>query len=59
MWTSPTIASQSKSEKFTDQKIMNELYPDAVEDLPPNAPNLIGRFVQISCFIDADYGGEK
>ena len=36
---------------------MKELYLDAVEYLPPNAPNPRGRAVQISCFVDADHGG--
>ena len=36
-------------------KFMNKLYPDAVDDLPLNAPNPKGRAVQISCFIDADH----
>ena len=30
---------------------MNELYPDAVDDLPLNAPNMKGRAIQISCLL--------
>ena len=38
---------------------MNKLYPDAVDDLPLNAPNPKGRAVQISCFVDADHGRDQ
>ena len=40
-------------------KYMKELYPDAVEELPPNAPKPRGRFVQITCFVDADHAGDQ
>ncbi len=38
---------------------MKELYPDAVEDIPKNAPKPLGRPVQISVFVDADHAGDK
>ena len=38
---------------------MKELYPDACEDLPPNAPKPRGRPVQMSVFVDADHAGDK
>ena len=40
-------------------KFMSELYPDAIEEKPPNAPKPRGRKVQITCFVDADHGGDK
>ena len=40
-------------------KYMKELYPDAVEDLPPNAPKPRGKPVQITCFVDADHAGDR
>ena len=40
-------------------KFMSELYPDAVEEIPTNAPKPRGRPVQITCFVDADHGGDK
>ena len=40
-------------------KYMQELYPDAVEDLPPNAPPTRGRAIQITCFVNADHGGDQ
>ena len=43
----------------TKAKYMRELYPDAVEEHPPNAPKPKGRKVQITCFVDADHGGDK
>lgn len=38
---------------------MKELYPDAVEELPRNAPKPLGRHVEISVFVDADHAGDK
>ena len=38
---------------------MNELHPDAVEDLLPNAPKPKGCAAQISYFVDADHGGHQ
>jgi hypothetical protein len=40
-------------------KFMAELYPDAVEDIPQNAPAPRGKPVQISCFVDSDHGGDS
>ena len=40
-------------------KFMKELYPDAVEDKPLNAPKPRGRPVQITCFVDADHAGDR
>ena len=36
---------------------MKELYPDAVEDKPTNAPSPKEKRVKITCFVDADHGG--
>ena len=38
---------------------MKEVYVNAVEDLPPNAPRPWGRSVQINSFVYADHGGDK
>jgi hypothetical protein len=38
---------------------MSELYPDAVEEIPANAPKPKGRPAQITCFVDADHGGDN
>lgn len=40
-------------------KYMKELYPDAVEDKPPNAPKPRGKAVQMHVFVDADHAGDK
>ena len=40
-------------------KYMSELYPDAGEDKPRNAPRPRGRAVQIICFVDADHEGDR
>jgi hypothetical protein len=36
-----------------------EFYPDAVEAIPPNAPEPLGNPVTLSCFIDADHAGNQ
>ena len=38
---------------------MKDLYPDAVDYLPPNAPPSLGESVQINAFVDADLAGEQ
>ena len=38
---------------------MRALYPDAIEDLPPNAPESRGNSVQINCFVDSDHAGDR
>ena len=43
----------------TKATFMHELYPDAVEYRPKNAPKPRGRQVQITCFVDADHAGDK
>ena len=40
-------------------KYMSELYPDAIEEKPTNAPKPKGKSVQITCFVDADHGGDQ
>jgi hypothetical protein len=36
-----------------------EFYPDAVESIPPNAPEPLGNPILMSCFVDADHAGNK
>ena len=43
----------------TKAKYMKELYPDAVEDKPNNAPPPKVKRVQITCFVDANHGGDQ
>ena len=38
---------------------MKEVYVDAIEDLPPNAPEPRGESLQINCLVDADHDGDK
>ena len=40
-------------------KAMKDMYPDAIEDMPPNAPIPRGNPVQINCFVDSDHAGDK
>ena len=39
-------------------KAMNEIYVDAKEELPINAPPPRGDPVQVNCFVDRDYEGD-
>ena len=39
-------------------KAMKEMYPDAVEELPPNAPPPRGNVLELSCFVDSDHAGD-
>ena len=41
------------------KKLMKEMYPDAKEELPLNAPEPRGNSVQINCFVDSDHAGDK
>ena len=34
------------------------MYPDVIEDLPPDCPVPLGKSVQINAFVDADLTGE-
>ena len=38
---------------------MKEMYPDASEEVPSNAPPPRGKEVQINCFVDSDHAGDK
>ena len=49
----------SEDRAVSKAKYMSELYPDAREDRPRNAPRPRGRAVQITCFVDADHAGNK
>lgn len=37
---------------------MKDLYQDAQEDIPPNAPKPRGQPVQVNCFVDSDHAGD-
>lgn len=39
-------------------KVMRELYPDAVEDIPANMPEPLGRSVETNTFVDSDHAGD-
>ena len=38
---------------------MKDLYRDAIEDIPPNAPPPRGSPVQINCFVDSDHASDR
>ena len=40
------------------QQQMKEMYPDATEDLPLNAPHPRGNAVEVNCFVDSDHAGD-
>jgi len=35
----------------------SEFYPDAKEETPPRAPELLGKSMVMTCFVDADHAG--
>lgn len=37
----------------------SSIYPDACEQIPPNAPEALGRLVVTTCYVDADHVGCK
>ena len=43
----------------TKAKYMEEVYPDVVEDKPTNASSPKGKRLQMTCFVDADHGGDQ
>jgi hypothetical protein len=40
-------------------RAMKELYPDAVNELPPNMPEALGESVILTMFVDTDHAGIK
>jgi hypothetical protein len=52
--TEPVNHLESPEER---SKQMKEFYPDAEELIPPNAPEPLGKEIQINCFVDADHAG--
>jgi hypothetical protein len=40
-------------------RAMKDIYPDAEEDLPPNAPEPRGNSIQVNCFVDSDHAGDR
>ena len=47
--------------QFVEVKIkeMKQMYPDAKEDFPPNAPAPRGNVIELNCFVDSDHAGDK
>ena len=41
------------------QESMKEMYPDAQEEIPVNAPPPRGKPIQINCFVDSDHAGDR
>ena len=38
---------------------MNNIYPDITSDIPPNTPEQHGKYIQITCVIDATHAGDR
>ena len=56
VWDDTDANSETPSDKC---RIMKQLYPDALEDIPPNMPEPLGKEVQINAFFDADHAGDR
>ena len=39
-------------------KATKEIYPDAKEELPPNAPPPRGKAIELRCFVDSDHADD-
>ena len=52
---SATLPHQRAKFKAT---AMRQLYPDSIDYLPANAPEALGKSVQLNAFVDADLAGE-
>lgn len=50
---------QEKDSPEHRAKLMLELYPDAVEDIPPDMPEALGNPVEINTFVDSDHAGDS
>ncbi len=46
-------------EKHVIKQDWTEFYHDAKEPIPPNAPEPRGKFVMVSCFVDANHAGDR
>ena len=44
---------------LAQMKAMKEIYPDAVEDLPPKFPRPQVNHVEVNCSVDNDHCGDK
>jgi hypothetical protein len=53
------LSSESYRESQSKLEAMSQLYADAKEQLPPNAPDPRGRAVQINCFVDSNHAGDR
>ena len=54
-----SLSPDLRREAFEKGRVMQGLYGDAVEELPPNAPEPRGHSIQINCFVDSDHAGDK
>ena len=43
----------------SQMKVMKEMYPNVVEDLPHNSPPPRVNHVEVNCFVDSDHAGDK
>ena len=41
------------------QNMRRRVYPDASEEIPPNAPPPRGKSIQINCFVDASHADDR
>jgi hypothetical protein len=53
------LSSELIKESQSKLESMSQLYADAKEQLPPNAPEPRGKHVQINCFVDSDHAGDR
>ena len=58
-WDDTTDDNDLSATPKERRRVMERLYPDGIEDLPPNMPEPLGKPVQINAFFDADHSGDR
>ena len=55
----PNVAPIRKMAQFNSGFEWIELYPDAIEDIPPRMPEPTGQLATLTCYVDADHARDK
>ena len=53
------ISPELHQDALEKGRVLHSLYPDANDEVPPNAPEPRGKAVQINCFVDSDHAGDR
>ena len=53
------LSPELQQDALEKGRALHSLYPDANDEIPPNAPEPRGRHVQVNCFVDSDHAGDR